>query len=331
MIRRVLAALLLALLAGAARAAPLPIRIAWIAVPAELTPVLFQQRDLLDHNGKTYTVEHIRFSPNATIMRALAAGEIDLAWFTPIEFGLAIQNAGLDDLRVVADGYQDGAPRRYSTEFLVREDSAIRVIDDLAGKALAVEALGGMNDFGLRAMMRRHGFEERRDYALLEAPLANLGALLEGRKTDLAALSAPFSYVVKARGTARPLFTLRDAIGPSQGPMLVARADFLDRNEAALDDFFEDYLRALRWFLDPVHRAEAAGLVAAFARGLNATFADYLFTEDDYARDPGGRPNIDALQKTLDALRKGGFLDIAIDASHYVDASFIDAAARRLH
>ena len=95
-------------------------------------------------------------------------------------------------------------------------------------------------------------------------------------------------------------------------------------------DFFEDYLRALRWFLDPAHRDEAVMIVASFTRAPRAMFDDYLFTADDYYRDPDARPNLAAVQKAMDALRAEGIIDIAIDARPYADPSFVEEAGRRL-
>jgi NitT/TauT family transport system substrate-binding protein len=328
--RAVLAIAVLLVAAFAARAAPLPIRVAWTSVPAELTPVLLEKKDLLDRLGKSYTVEPVHFGESATVVRALAAGEIDLAALPPPAFAFAVRNAGLDDLRIVADLYRDGAPHHYASEFLVREASGIRTIDDLAGKILAVDALGGMSDLALRVMLQKHGIDPRQGAHIAVAPVANQGAMLEAGKIDLAALGAPFSYMLTGRGTARPLFTLRDALGPSDGLVLVARAGFVAENHAALVDFFEDHLRALRWFLDPAHRDEAVLIVASFTHAPRALYDDYLFTDGDYFRDRGARPDVAALQHSIDALRDMGFLDIAIDVRHYVDLNLIDEAAKRL-
>jgi sulfonate transport system substrate-binding protein len=322
-------ALLLLVTCGGAAAAPLDIRIAWSTIPAELTPVLFEKKDLLDHLGRSYAVQFVHFGASDTALRALAAGDIDIAAFSPVTFAVAVRNAGMDDLRIVADGYEDGVPRHYASEFLVREDSAIATVEDLAGKVLAVDAAGGLYDLALQAMLRRHGLG-RGDYRAVEAPLANLGAMLDRRKIDLAALGAPLSYMVKGHGLARTLFTLRDALGPTPGLMLVARANFLDRNRAALGDFFEDYLRALRWFLDPAKRDEAVLIVAEVSHLPRPLLAQYLFTAGDYLRDRDARPDLGALQKTMGALRDLGFLDIAIDVRHYADLSFIVGAAARL-
>ncbi len=290
----------------------------------------FEQKDLLDHQGVSYAAEPVHFSDSAPILRALAAGQIDLAPLAPNAIGVAIQNAGLDDLRIVADIYQDGARRHYSSEFMVRDASPIRAVEDLRGKVMALDAMGGMSEIALRAMLRGHGMAGTRDADIVESPLPGMGALLEQRQIDLAALTAPFSYVLSMRGTARTLFSRADALGPSEGLVLVARAEFLDRNRPALDDFFEDYLRSLRWFLAPAHRDEAVLIVAQASRVPAELLDAYLFSDGDYFRDRDGRPDLDALQRSFDRLHEAGFLDIAIDARAHADLSFLDDAARRL-
>lgn len=100
---------------GTVRAAePLKLRVAWAVVPAQLTAVLFEKKDLLKHYGKSYTVEAIHFRGSTPQITALAAGELDLASLAFSSFALAVQNAHMNDLRVVSDLYQDGIPGYYS-------------------------------------------------------------------------------------------------------------------------------------------------------------------------------------------------------------------------
>src|SRR6266851_5993650 len=98
-----------------AHAAPLPIRAGWAVVPAQLTSILFEKKDILRHYGISYTWEPIRFRGSAPQITALAAGEIDIAAFAFSTFGLAIQNAKMEDIRVIGDLYQDGIPGYYTS------------------------------------------------------------------------------------------------------------------------------------------------------------------------------------------------------------------------
>ena len=328
---RFLCAFLFLLLAGGgARAEPLKIRIAWTVVPAELTPILFEDKDLLEHYGTSYVVEHYHVSGNAPMVTLLAAGNVDIAPLAPAALGVAIQNAGLEDVRVISDLYQDGVAHAYSSEYLVRAASEIAAVEDLKGKVLAVNAVDGDTDIALRIMLRRHGLGDPALTRVVETPYPNMAAMLEGGQVDLVGLIAPFSYALKERGSARALFRMKDVLGPTEALFNVARAGFLDANRGALLDFFEDYLRALRWYLAPRNRQAAIQRVAQFTHQPEAAWAPYLFSEDDYYRDSGLRPDLAALQKNLSALREVGYLNIPIDLAKYSDLTFVETAAGRL-
>jgi len=316
------------LAAAPAFAAPLAIRIAWTTVPADLTPVLFQAKPLLPHLGRSYVVEHVHFASSAPMLRALAAGEIDLVPLSPASFAVAIENAGLEDLRIVAEGYEDGVAGHYSGAFMVRRDGRVRRIEDLKGGTLALDRPGTLAEVALRIMLTRHGLEDGRDYHVVVTPDPSMGAMLEDGRIDLAALVAPFAERLMRRGTARTLFDRRDAIGPSVSLVVAARAAFLDHHRAVLDDFFADYLRAWRWFLDPAHRDAAIAAVAAFDREDPSAFA-YLFSNADYYRDRDARPNLALLQRNLELLSEAGMVMIHVDVRRYADLGFIARAAQR--
>ena len=316
--------------AGAGRAEPLTIRIAWTTVPGQMTPVLFAKRDQLRHYGTSYVVAHTHFNGSGPMVTALATGQVDLAPQSPSSFGLAIQNARLGDLKVVSDDYQDGVAGNYSAEFLVRADSPIASVEDLKGKVLAVNAVGGGSDSALRAMLRRHRLEDRRDYTVVEASFGNMPAMLFEQKVDLISEVLPFSQALHRDGRVRTLFAMRDVFGTTQSLFNVARGPFIEKNRAVLNDFFEDYVRALRWFLDPAHRDEAVQIVAAFNKQPPATFAPYLFTSEDNFRDRDARPNLLALQKNMHQQKELGFLTIEVDVAAHANLSFIDEAVRRL-
>ena len=332
--RLLLMALVLSLGASVGRAGePLNIRIAWTTVPGQLTPVLFgpyAQAHLLRHYGKTYVVTHEHYAGSGPMVSALGAGQIDIAQLAPSSLGFAIENAHLDDVRVITDGYQDGVDDHYSSVFLVRKDSPIETVDDLKGKVVAVNAFGGALDIAARAMLRLHHLEANKDYAIVEAAFPNLDPMLEGRKVDLISLVLPFSEVAESRGDVRVLFRMKDVFGTTQMLFNVAGASFLDKNRAALGDFFADYVRAQHWFLDPAHRTEAVQIVADFNKRPASIFAPYLFTPKDFHRDRDARPDLAALQRNMDQIEGLGILKAKVDVKRYADLSFIDAAAKRL-
>lgn len=316
--------------APAEAAEPLAIRHGWVSMVNTLSPVVFQKPAILSHYGASYTVEPIHFSGTTLELQALAAGELDIVTFGNSTVASAVLNAHMTDLRIIADGFQDGVEGYYSTEYTVRKDDPIASIDDLKGKVMVTNALGGSVDVPLRAMLRRHLLEDHRDVTLREAENSAMVPMLREKRVDLAGLVPPFVFDPWLKDNSKVLFRMRDAIGPSQMVVLVARAGFLEKNRAAVVDFFEDMLRGIKWYQDPANRQAVLAIIAQATKAPAETFAPYLYTGRDYYRDKLARPNLAALQHDIDTQVQMGFFKASFDVATYADLSFIEAAAKRL-
>jgi NitT/TauT family transport system substrate-binding protein len=258
----------LSLHAGAARAAePAKIRVSWIAPITNWAPMLVEKKELARHLGESYVLEPIRYVGTPQMITALANGELEIANLAFSTLPIAIQNAGLDDLRVIADELQDGVPGYYSQEYMVLADGPIRSIEDLKGKVVATVAAGAAVDVAMRTMLRRHGLEDKRDYTMVEAPLPTMRAMLADKKVDLIPVVLPFAVDPELRRIARTLFYNRDVVGVTQLLMWTARQSTLDKNRTSMVDFMEDTLRITRWFLDRANHQD----VMAIAGRLKAS------------------------------------------------------------
>jgi sulfonate transport system substrate-binding protein len=315
--------------AAAEAEGPLKLRVGWAVVPGQLTSIIFAKPEILKHYGKSYTVELIHFRGSTPQITALAAGELDIAALAFSSFGLAIQNAHMDDLRLIGDLYQDGIDGYYANEYLVRTDSPIHKVEDLKGKVLATNGLGGAVDMALRKILRDHGLEENRDYQIVEIQFPNMAAALEEKKVDLAGMVMPFALIAKKTGKVRTLFTMKDAMGEAQTTLMAARQGFIAQHRAVLVDFFEDWQRAMRWYYDPKNRAEAIRILSNFTKQPSAAYEDWLFTKQDYYRNPDVIPNVKALQSNLNVQKELGLLNISIDVNNYADLSLVEDAAKR--
>src|SRR6202140_2929523 len=91
-----------------AQPAPVKIRVGWVVVPASAAPLVLEKKDILKHFGQSYVAEATRFEGTPPVITALAAGELDIGPLAFSSFGLAIQNARMDDLRVISDEIHDG-------------------------------------------------------------------------------------------------------------------------------------------------------------------------------------------------------------------------------
>lgn len=117
-----------------------------------------------------------------------------------------------------------------------------------------------------------------------------MGAALAEHRVDLISAVTQVAEDPETQAIARPLFTQKDALGPSQMIAWVARKGFLDAHRAAVVDLLEDMLRARRFYIDPKNHEEALDIVVRFTKLPRERFASWVFTRHDYYRDPDGLP-----------------------------------------
>ena len=232
-----------------------------------------------------------RFAGTPPVITALAAGELDIGPLAFSSFGLAIQNANMDDLRVICDEVQDGVAGHGTNQFMVLKDGPVKTVPDLKGKVLATNAMGSAVDVAMRAMLHKNGLEANKDYTVVEAPFPAMRAMLAERKADLISAVPPFSLDPDLGAIARTLFTQKDAFGVTQLTMWTARTGFIAQNRPALIDFLQDTVRAIRWYTDPKNHDEAVAIVARLNKAPPERM-DWAFTDRDQFRDPNGTPNL---------------------------------------
>jgi sulfonate transport system substrate-binding protein len=319
------------LLAASASAEPVKIRVGGVAPSGDLVELLFAKPGIARHLGQSYDYAPAHMAGTPPVITAIATGDLDLGVFSYSSFGLAIENAKMTDLRVVLDEFQDGAPGYYTGEFKVLKDGPIHVIEDMKGHVAATPGAGTALDIATRAMLRKHGLEDKRDYVIVEAALPNLKAMLLGKKVDLAAAGTTAITDPALQSDTRNLFTQVEAVGRTQMIMLAGRGGFIEKNRAAVIDFLEDALRARHFYFDPAHHAEAVAIVSQFTKQPADQLDAWLFTTHDYYRAPDGVPDLAALQSNVDLLREMGFLKTPIDVKAYADLSLVREAAARRH
>jgi ABC-type nitrate/sulfonate/bicarbonate transport system substrate-binding protein len=314
--------------AGAAKADPLKIREGWVA-PGNWGSIWLQKKDLAKHFGQSYVMEPVHYAGTPPMVTALATNEVEVANLAYSTLGIAVENAGLDDLRVICDEFQDGVTGYYSQEYMVLKDSPIQKIEDLKGKVLATNAEGSAVDVAMKAMLHKHGLENKRDYTVVEAPFPAMKAMLAEKKVDLIPAVLPFSYDPELQKIARDLFVQKDAIGITDMVVWQARKPFIDKNRAVMVDFMEDTLRIVHWYLDPANHDAATQILADLVKRPQATF-DWAFTNRDVYHDHNLMPNLGALQKNIDMTRDLGFIKSSFDVKAYSDLSLVEEAAKRL-
>ncbi|HET9619639.1 MAG TPA: ABC transporter substrate-binding protein [Pseudolabrys sp.] len=314
---------------GASRAEPVKIRVSWIAPLSNWASLLMEKKDLARHMGTSYVLEPVRYSGTPQQITALANNELEVANLAYTTLPIAIHNAGLSDLRVIADELQDGIPGYYSQEYMVLKDGPVQRIEDMKGRVMAINAAGGAVDIAMRKMLRTKGLEVNRDFVQIEAPLPSMRAILADKKADMVPLVVPFSFDPELRKIAKPLFLNSDVMGVTQLLFWTARKSFIDKNRAAMVDFMEDTLRITTWFLDPKNHAEVIAIASRVTKQPPERLG-WVFTNKDYHHAAGMRPDLVALQRNVALVKELGLTDKDTDVAKYSDLSLLDEAAKRL-
>ena len=236
------AALALPLMVAAALAQqPLKIRIAWTVPVANSPTILYEMPENLKFKGKSYDIELIYFQGTPLMITALQANEVDIALLAYSSLALAIQNAGMEDLRVIADEAQEGVDGYYTSPFMVRKDSGIDKVEDVKGKVVATVGAGSAVDIAMRAMLKKA--RPRRQARLHDGRSARSRTCARcwpTRRPTWSRRCCRSRSIRRLVEIGKTLFTVKDAIGRSQFIVWVAREGFLQKNKAAMTDFMED-------------------------------------------------------------------------------------------
>jgi sulfonate transport system substrate-binding protein len=320
-----------ALSSAAGAADPVKIRVGWIVMPSNLTAILCAKPGVCQHNGKSYALEPVYFSSSAAEITALATGELDVAAMGFSTLPLAVENAGLKDLRLLADEVQDGYGPGFSLQFMVRKDSGINAVADLKGKVLATIGIGTGAHTGMLATLQKFGLQDKRDYTLIETPFPTMKGMLKDKKADLVSVTTGFAADPELDGMARTLFTQKDGMGPSALSFWAGRSGFIEKNRAAVVDLLEDAVRSTRWYKNPANRQEAVEIVAKAIKQPPERIASWLFIDNrDFYRDLDLKINLPALQSNVDLLQKLGIIKAGIKVDQFSDAAILNEALARL-
>lgn len=317
--------------AASVQAEPLNIRLSYVVPVGNWAGYIYHKTDMMKHYGKSYTATSTRFKGTTFMITAMGAGELDIANLAYSSFAIAVQNAGMDDLRIIADDIQQGIHGYDAGSYYVLKDGPIKTVKDLKGTVMASVGPGTAVDIAIRAILMKNGLKPDRDYKIVTAGFPAMKAMLLEKKAALVPNVHPFDLNPEFQAKARPLFTNVDALeGPTQFIIYAARESWLKKNHAAVVDCLEDMIRAAHWWLDPKNYDEGRGILAGIVK-VKKKLMSYKFTKEDFYKDPNLMPNVAALQRQIDLQHKLGFLPRKMDVSKYVDLSYLKEAQARVN
>src|SRR5215469_1182582 len=314
-------------------------RPAFAQIPSEVTVNVFpggfnwaiyvaQERGLFENNGIRVTVQATPAS--VAQMTGLTEGKFDIAM------------TAVDNIVAYVEG-QGEAPIGPQPEFFAFMGSDtgflslvtapdVKVIADLKGRTLSVDALTTGYAFVLLDILLRNGLHDG-DYSVDKVGgMVQRWTALRERKQDGTMLSTPYNILAKAEGFIQ-LAQATEVIGHYQGNVAAARRSWAAANRDKVIAYIRGYVEAIDWLYDRVNREAAVQILRKNLPQMSQDLAERSYDElldpqDGFFRQ--GRIDMAGLKTVLELRsRYGKPTKLLADPMKYYDPSYHTAAISR--
>ena len=255
-----------------------------------------------------------------TAVRNTLAGGIP---FGEVSLAAAVQaiNSG-QKLIIIGAGSWSVADQMW----LVKKDSALKTIKDLAGKQIAYTAPGSVSNMLILMALKANGLTPQQ---VKLVPAGDLGANISA--VGSGAVDAGFSdelIFAQNKELVRPLFMVRDVLDPRMmQTVMITTAEYARAHPDIIKGLVNARREGLAYTLD--HVDEAADITAkAYNNPRNDLFRGHMqeLVKEDYWSD--GKLDYDAMNHMVEGLQITGQLKGDVDWSKIVDTDYLPADLR---
>src|SRR3954452_8732463 len=308
--KRIVAALLLASACGSVAKAQDTIRVGW-TIPAEESKYWMMRRpEKFPNLGKGYKIEWSQFQGTSPMTQALIAGALDCATQGVLPIAQSMDKGTLATY-VIAQHVGE-KPGSFSVYWAVKDDSPIKKVEDLKGKTVGISIIGGGTQGPFNLMLKRHGLDPDKDIKLVEVSFSLSEDALRQDRVDAVNMNQPFAARAEAKGGIRKLFALEEAVPNIVHIVEACRKDFVDKNPELVKQYVKDITAGLKMAL--ANREETMKVVSEITKAPVAVLDTYLLKSNDFAREPGAAPNYAAIQAMFDVYTNEKMIEKKLDA-----------------
>lgn len=256
------------------------------------------------------TVEKMPMKGGAVIAPAVEAGEVDVGWSNAIS--VIIAHAKGFDFQFLTSGAIsiEGTHRVHS--LLVRKDDPIQKVADLAGKKVAINTLGNINELSMVALADMNGVDIKQ-IKLLEVPFPHMETALKNSSVDAILAVEPFVTLSIAHGTAK---YLEESVHKSYGDKFMIASWF------AKDAWVQKNSKKAEAFIKAINRA--SDYIAAHPEKVSEHLVNNTKLTGDLIKKitmPAFSSRFDKsdLQRMIDMTAKYGFIKAAYPAQKIIN------------
>ena len=278
--------------------------------------------------GSTATVQARVFNAGPSVIEALFAGQIDLAYIGPNPAINGYVRSNGRALRIVAGATSGGAA------LVVRGDAPIRRPADFRGARVASPQIGNTQDVALRSWLKQQGLELRERGGTTQViPVANPDILTLFQKKELDAAWVPEPWAARLVHEAGGRIFLDERTLWPDGRFVtahvIARTAFLDAHPDVVERFLEAHIDLTRRVADDPSGAKLAvnaGIERLTGRGFAQAVLDDAWSRMTVTWDPIPA----SLRRSADAAFELGFLgDTRPNLEGIYDLRLLNAVLQR--
>jgi ABC-type nitrate/sulfonate/bicarbonate transport system substrate-binding protein len=295
------------------------IRVGW-TIPAEESKYWMMRRPQEFQNlGKAYKIEWVQFQGTAPMVQAMVAGALDCS--TQGVLSLA-QGAAQANLQAYIIAQHVGEkPGSFSVYWAVKEDSPIKTIADMKGKSVGTNVFGSGILGPMFLLLKKNGLDPEKDIKLVETGFPPSEDAIRSGRVDVGVLNQPFAARAEAKGGLRKLFSLADQQQNIVHIMEVCRKDFVDKNPELAKHYVRDLTAGMGKAL--ANRDETLKVVSEVIKAPVQVLDSYLLKPNDFAREPGAKPNFEGIQAMLDIYAETGMVNQKLEVARFRHPSVV--------
>ena len=204
--------------------------------------------------GKNIEIKPLVFSAGPSIIEALLAKRVDVAYVgpNPAINGYVVSEG--KNVKIIAGASSGGAI------FVVRNDSGINSVKDLAGKKIASPQIGNTQDVALRKYLIDNGYKTKDkggNVEILPAKNADILTLLLKKEIDGAWVPEPWGEKMLKESNSR-LFLDERTLWPGEKFVtanIIVNPEYLEQNPEIITKLLEAHINETQWINS--HKDEA--------------------------------------------------------------------------
>jgi ABC-type nitrate/sulfonate/bicarbonate transport system substrate-binding protein len=295
------------------------IRVGW-TIPAEEAKYWIMRRpEQFPNLGKTYRIEFTQFQGTAPMVQAMVAGALDCSTQAPLSLANGALQANLQ--AYIISQHVGERPGSFSVYWAVKDDSAIKTIADMKDKSVGTNVFGSGILGPMFLLLKKHGLDPQKDIKLVETGFPGSEDAIRTGRVDVGVLNQPFAARAEAKGGLRKLFAISDQLKEVVHILDVCRKDFVDSNPELVRHYVRDLTAGMAMAV--ANRDETLKVDSEVMKAPVAVLDTFLLKPNDFAREPGGKPNFDGIQAMLDVYAETGMLSKKLDAQKFKHSSIV--------